>query len=433
MCATRASAPVVRLPYMARIVLSTMGSLGDLHPMVALGLELRSRGHSIVINTWEGYREKVALLGFDFVPLRPNIDPEDREFVKKAMDGRDGSATVIREMILPYLDDMYADLATACEGADLMVTGELLYVGKSLQERTGIKWVTTCLSPLTLFSFEDPGIYPGAEFIEYLRPLPAWFHRSMFKVMRLTVDSWFKPYREFRKRMGLDPTHDPIFFGKFSNDLHLVMVSRAIAEPQTDWPKQSLQTGFCFYDGQSDEGKMPEGLAAFLDSGEPPIIFTLGSAAVMDARDFFDESAKAAKQLGRRAVLLYGRDNEPPKGLSDDIVGFQYAPYSLVFPRAACVVHQGGSGTTGQVLRAGVPHLIMPYGHDQPDNAARCRRRGLAEVISRDKYNAASATELLSKILSDETYRLKAKELGEIVNSEHGTTTACDAIEKVLA
>jgi len=415
---------------MAKIVLATMGSLGDLHPMIAIGLELRERGFAVMISTWEGYRETIATLGFDFVPLRPNIDPEDREFIRKAMDGRTGSATVIRELVLPFLHDMYDDLATACNGADMMVTGELLYVARSLEETTGIKWATTCLSPLTLFSFHDPGVLAGVEFLEHLRPLPPAFHRSLFSVARLAVGGWLEPYKNFRRDLGLDPNHDPLFFEKVSDELHLVMFSRALAAPQPDWPPSSVQTGFCFYDGEKNE--MPASLKEFLDSGEPPIVFTLGSAAVMDARDFFDESAKAAKMLRRRAVLLYGRDNQPPKGLDENIVGYEYAPYSQVFPHAACVVHQGGVGTTGQVLRAGVPHLIMPYGHDQPDNAARCRRKGVAEILSRGEYNAERASRLLSKVLSDETYSRKAAEMGEIVRNEHGTSAACDAIDEVL-
>lgn len=417
---------------MAKIVLSTMGSLGDLHPMIALGLELRARGHSVIINSWEGYAEKVGLLGFDFVPLRPSIDPEDREFIKKAMDSREGSATVIREMVLPYLDEMYDDLRSACDGADAMVTGELLYVAKSLHELTEIKWITTTLSPLTLFSFHDPGIYPGAAFMEYLRPLPVAFHKAFFNLARLSIRNWFEPYKDFRRRLGLDPDHDPVFFDKFSERLHLAMFSRAFAAPQPDWPPQTIQTGFCFYDGQEDEGKMPDGLQEFLDQGDAPIIFTLGSAAVMDARDFFDESAKAAKQLGRRAVLLYGRDNDPPKGLRDDIVGFEYAPFSRVFPHAACIVHQGGVGTTGQVLRAGVPHLIMPYGHDQLDNAMRCRRIGVAEVIPRERYNADRASQMLTRILSDPEFSKNAAEKRDVIENELGAKAACDEIESVL-
>jgi UDP:flavonoid glycosyltransferase YjiC (YdhE family) len=171
---------------------------------------------------------------------------------------------------------------------------------------------------------------------------------------------------------------------------------------------------------------------AFLDAGEPPIVFTLGSAAVLDARDFFDQSVEAARSLGRRAVMLYGLFSEPPRGLDGERVGFGYAPYSQVFGRAACVVHQGGAGTTGQALRAGVPQLIVPFGHDQPDNAARCRRAGVAESLGRDEYNAESAAKKLSKILNNKTYAAAAREAAEVVRAEHGTKIACDAIEDIL-
>ena len=179
-------------------------------------------------------------------------------------------------------------------------------------------------------------------------------------------------------------------------------------------------------------GVMPQGLDEFLDHGEAPIVFTLGSAAVMDPGNFFNESIKAAKILGKRAIFLYGIFNEEPDGLDGDRVGFDYAPYSQLFPKAACVVHQGGVGTTGQVLRAGVPHLIMPYSHDQPDNAARCVRFGVARTIGRDQYLAQGAAGEISQLLSDLSYKAKAEEASRIVRSEKGTKTACDAIEKVL-
>lgn len=418
---------------MAKIVLATLGSLGDLHPKIALGIELRRRGHEVAFSTFQGYAEKLALLGFDHHTLRPTVDPEDREFIKTAMDGRRGSEKIMREMVLPNVRPMYDDLAAACDGADMMITGELVYAARSLREKTGIKWVTTCLSPMTMFSAHDPGVFPDAEFMEYLRPMPAVFHELFYKVMRQIAAGWMEPYKEFRKELGLDPSHDPMFLGKFSDELHLVMFSRALAEPQPDWPLQSVQTGFCFYDGRDDEGTMPDALKDFLDSGEPPIVFTLGSAAVMDPRDFFDESVKAAKLLGRRAVLLYGVYNEPPQGLTDDIVGFDYAPYSQVFPRAACVVHQGGVGTTGQALRAGVPQLIMPYSHDQPDNAARCRRAGVADVIRRYRYDSGTAADLLNILLKNPRYSANAQRLKDIVYSESGTRSACDRIEILLS
>lgn len=417
---------------MATIVLATFGSLGDLHPKVALGLELKKRGHHIVFATMNFYREKLEMLGFEFRPMAPHLDPDEIAKSPDLMDARTGTQKILRGIIMPNLRPMFDDLSRAVAGADLLITGEVVYAAKSVVEKTNVKWISATLAPISLFSVYDPSVPPAAPWFESLRALSVGFHRGADKVIRFLVKGWLKPYREFRRELGLDEDHNPIFDGKYSRLLHLILFSKALAKPQPDWPVASLQAGFCFYDGLKDMGIMPEGLAEFLDAGEPPIVFTLGSAAVMDPRDFFDESIKAAKELGRRAVLLYGVFNKPPKGLTADVVGFDYAPYSLLFPRAACVVHQAGVGTTGQVLRAGVPHLIMPYGHDQPDNAARCRRAGVAEIISRDKYNVDSAAAALRHILSDPKYRENAAKLKRIVDFEHGTSTACDAIEVIL-
>jgi UDP:flavonoid glycosyltransferase YjiC (YdhE family) len=416
---------------MARIVLTTIGSLGDLHPKLALALELRRRGHDPVVCTWVGYQEKVESLGLTFKPLRPNVDPTDRELLRKTMDAGKGPETVIRDIIFPSLRGMYDDLAAACDGADVIVSGEIVYAVPSLVEQTGIKWCSTSLAPMTLFSAEDPSVYPTAEWLEFLRPLPSAFHRALFSVMQLTISGWYDPYKAFRRELGLSESHEPIFRDKFSRNLHLAMFSRALARPRSDWPVSTLQTGFCFFD-ESSPGEESQEIRDFLDAGEPPIVFTLGSAAVMDAGSFFDESVKAAKSIGKRAILLYGRDNEPPHGLTDDIVGFDYAPFSQVFGRAACVVHQAGVGTTGQVLRAGVPQLIMPFSHDQPDNAARVRRAGVAEIIRRGDYNAETASNALKNILGEPGYSENARRLKQIVDSENGTAIACDAIEEVL-
>ena len=416
---------------MARIVLSTIGSLGDLHPMIALSLELRRRGHDVLINTWEGYREKIVDNGLEFAPLRPNLDPTDSELIRKTMDSATGPEMVIREIIFPHIRDMYDDMLATVDGADLFLNGEIVYTAAAIAEKTGIKWISISLSPLCMFSSEDPNVYPQATWLEFLRPLPAVFHRELFRVMRWTISGWYEPYKVFRRDLGLDPDHDPIFTDKFSPLLHLAMFSEAIGKPQSDWHSPTIQTGFCFYD-ESETSTLPDELARFLEEGDPPIVFTLGSAAAMDARDFFDQSAKAAKLLGRRAVLLYGRDQKLPDGLDKNIVAFDFAPYSLIFPRAACVVHQAGVGTTGQVLRAGVPHLIVPFSHDQPDNAARCRRAGVAEIVDRDSYTAESAAKTLKPILNDKKYRTNAAALKRIVESESGTATACDAIEYIL-
>ena len=301
---------------MAKIVLATVGSLGDLHPKIALALELKKRGHDPVIATWAGYEEKVRGLGFEFFPLRPNIAPSDTEIGKRAMDARSGPEVVIREVIFPSLPDMYEDLAEACQGAEVMISGEIVYAAASLAEKTGIRWISTSLAPMTMFSAYDPNVYPSFEWLEYLRPLPSLFHRGLFQVMQLTIRDWYGPYKDFRRGLGLSEDHEPIFTDKFSKVLHLAMFSKALGRTQPDWPFATLQTGFCFYDESVSNAPDPK-INAFLDAGEAPLVFTLGSAAVMDARDFFEESVKAAKVLGKRAILTVvvsrSRLDTPPR------------------------------------------------------------------------------------------------------------------------
>ncbi|CAN5854056.1 glycosyltransferase [soil metagenome] len=430
---------------MAKIVLSTFGSLGDLHPKIALGIELKRRGHEVVFNVMEFYREKIESLGFEFSPLRPDIDPDNRELARQLMDTKTGTEKIIKEIIMPNLRPMFEDMMRAVKNADLLITGEIVYPAKSVVEKSGVKWISTSLAPISFLSADDPPLPPVAEWYKYLRFMPTAFHRGVFNIMRGTIKNWYEPYKNFRRELSLDEDHDPIFDDKYSDVLHLAMFSKVLGVPQPDWHSPTLQTGFCFYDSWENSDKTSEELQKFLDAGEPPIVFTLGSAAVMDARDFFEESAKAARILNRRAVLLYGIFNEPPEIVESresgvesreksfsDIAMFDYAPYSEVFPRAACVVHQGGVGTTGQVLRAGVLALIMPFSHDQPDNAARCKRAGVAEIIDRERYTAAAAAKKLENILNQASYKSNAFEASRIVKAERGTATACDAIEKVL-
>lgn len=417
---------------MAKIVLATFGSLGDLHPKIALGIELKRRGHAVTVAAMEYYREKIGLTGLGFAPLAPHLLPEDRDLGKELMDIKSGTERIVRGLIMPNLHRTFDDLSAAVAGADALITGEVVYAAKSVVELSGIKWITTSLQPGSFLSAHDPFVPPMYAWFENFRPLGSAFHRGLFALMRRTIREWYGPYKAFRRDLGLDPDHDPIFDGKFSGLLHLALFSRVLGRPQPDWPANTVQPGFCFYDAAGHDGRMPERLVDFLDAGEPPVVFTLGSAAVMDPGDFYAESVSAAERLNRRGVLLHGIFNEPPAGLNERIAAFDYAPFSLLFPRAACVVHQGGVGTTGQVLRAGVPHLIMPYSHDQPDNAARCRRLGVAEAIGRDKYSSAAAASAIGRILDDPGYRRKAAEIGETVRAEGGTAAACDAVERAL-
>jgi rhamnosyltransferase subunit B len=210
----------------------------------------------------------------------------------------------------------------------------------------------------------------------------------------------------------------------------LAMFSPLLGEPQPDWPASTKVTGFVFYDGDAGHRDLPLPVEEFLQQGPPPLVFTLGSAAVLDAGDFYRESALAAALTGQRAVLLVGSDpRNIPAEVPPNVCIANYAPYSKLFPRASVIIHQGGVGTTAQALISGKPMLVMPYSHDQPDNARRVSRLRVARVIRRRKYTAELAARKITLLLEKAATRRRAARIGEQLRREDGLKAACDALE----
>lgn len=416
------------------IVLTTYGSLGDLHPYMAVALELKARGHRPVIATGNYYREKIEAAGIEFHAVRPDLPElvDVPELVAKIMDVKTGGEFLFKELIMPYLRESYEDLSAATRDADLLLTHVVTFAGPIVAQMSGIPWISTVLAPTSFFSVYDPFVPPMASGIVHLLRLHPAIARQFVRLVKRQTNSWIENAYKLREELGLPRGEHPIFEGQHSPAMVLAMFSKVLGQPQPDWPSQTIITGFPFYD-RRDETGMPPALARFLDEGEPPVVFTLGSSAIFAAEDFYQQSIAAAVQLKRRAVLLIGDPiNMPAEPLPAGIVAVEYAPYGEVLPRAAAIVHQGGVGTTGQALRAGVPVLVVPFNHDQPDNAMRVARLGVGRSLKRKKYKAARVAAELHELLSKPDYARKAAEAGRIVSSEDGARAAADAIETML-
>jgi UDP:flavonoid glycosyltransferase YjiC (YdhE family) len=419
-----------------RIVLATHGTLGDLHPYLAVALELQKRGHKPVIATSEYYRPKVEAAGIEFHAVRPDISFDDnKELHRRLMEPKRGFERAIREFMLPVLRQTYDDLMAAVQtggGADLLISQLFVFAAPIIAEKTGIRWVSTELQPGIFLSAYDPPVIAPLPALAKLRGLGSTFHATLFRFAKFTTRSWGEPVYALRRELGLAPGKNPLFEGRNSPNLVLALFSRVIGEPQPDWAANTLVTGFPFYD-ESDSNLAPE-LARFLEEGEPPIVFTLGSWAVVDAGNFYVESIAAAQRLDKRAVLLVGNEplNQPPEPLPKNVFAAPYAPHARIFPRASIIVHQGGIGTTGQALRAGKPTLVIPFGGDQYDNGARIERSGAGLTIMRKQYTARRVAARLNQLFENSSYRQRATDLARRVQAEDGVRVACDAIDEQL-
>jgi UDP:flavonoid glycosyltransferase YjiC (YdhE family) len=417
-----------------RIVLSNIGTYGDTNPLIAIALELKRRGHVPVMALPPVYEPRIRPLGLEFHAVRPDIDPTNTILAEMVYDIKNGTEHGLRKFLFPVLRQTYNDLldaATRPVRADLLLLGELNYAGPLVAEVTGIPWASYVLAPLSFFSAFDPPVLPPYPRLARTDKVVPGFGRVIRRVARFVSRKWPEPIYELRRELGLPKGANPLFDAKHSPNLVLALFSHVLGEEQEDWPQNTLITSFCYFDADFGNQELPPHLEKFLDAGPPPVVFTLGSAAVLSAGNFFEVSAKAAIRLGIRAVLLIGSDprNRLQTPLPESICVAEYAPYSKLFSRAAMVVHQGGVGTTAQCLRAGKPMLIMPYSHDQPDNARRMQRLKVARVIQRANYKPWRVTRRLKKMLAQPLLAQQAENVAQQLVNEDGTRTACDALE----
>ncbi len=422
---------------MARIVLSTFGSLGDLHPFLAIAGELRRRGHQPLIATSAVYRNKVEAENIEFAPVRPDVGEllESPGLLRKIWHPARGTEYLIRDYLAPCIEQSYEDLSRASKGADLLLTHVVVYAGPAVAAVSGLPWLSVALQPSIFLSATDPPILPAA-WLRQLYPLGRRVIAGLFALGKARVRYWVQPVIDLRRRLGLSIRENPVFEGAFSPLGTLALFSRHFAAPQPDWPPGVTVTGFVLYDqlGMGEQREDAAALAGFLAAGPPPVLFTLGSSAVMEPGTFFEQSIAAAQKLGVRAVLLIGNQSRDifQGRLSDSMFTAGYAPYSTLMPHAAAIVHQGGIGTTAQALHAGRPMLVVPWGHDQPDNAERLRRLGVARTLERRRYTAETAVRELRPLLEQPQYSEAAKELRGRLLREDGLATAADKIEAVL-
>jgi len=415
---------------MARILIASWGSYGDVYPYVGLAYALKDRGHHPVLATAEYYRSLIESLGFDFRPMGPMIDPDDTATVSRLLHPVHGADALIREILLPSLRADYAGLDEAARDADAIVTHPITFAAPLVAQVRRLRWISTVLAPMSFFSATDPPVLAPAPYLAGVARFGSWYGHVVARFARAQTHPWMKPVFELRRELGLPAGKHPLFDGQFSPTLTLALFSRVLASPQPDWPPNVTVTGSVFYNGPET---LPRDLEAFLDAGPAPVVFTLGSSAVAAAGRFYEESLDAVRRLGVRAVLLTGGfERNMPRQVGIDTLVIGRAPHQLLFPRAAVVVHPGGAGTLAQALRSGRPMLVVPHAHDQPDNAARVVRLGVARTVRQHRYRGARVARELQKLLADEQVQARARDVGGVVRSEGGASAAAAAVDALI-
>ena len=395
-----------------RIIVAALGSYGDVHPFLAIGRELRRRGHEVIMIMPAMYESLTRKLGLEFAGAGTVEQFDQFSSQRELWDPVKGFGVIARGVgeSMPWFYEPI--VRNHRPGRTGLVMSTLLLAGRVAQETLGIRGVTVHLSPAVLRSKIDP---PAAPPLPLSAKFPRAWNRLVYRAADwLVIDRMMGgPVNDFRRSLGLKPVKR-IFNGWIhSPDRVIGLFPDWFAPPPADWPGQTVLTGFPLYD-EADVTPMDSVLEEFLDAGGAPIVFTPGSAMKFGDH-FFIEAVKTCKLLGRSGVLLSRYPHHLPGNLPAEIRAVDFAPFSRLLPRCAAIVHHGGIGTAAQAMAAEIPQLVVTMAHDQPDNAARLKRLGIAVELPQTRFKAQRAGELLAGLLDE------------------GRKARCIAVQKKLA
>ena len=414
-----------------RLILVPMGSWGDVYPFLWLGKALAERGHDVrvVINppfdaAFQAAGLQPIVYGtrdqYEAILQHPDLWHPRRGFPLIARTSEELSREIIPRIRAEHVP-----------GRTLLAAAGIAFGARIAAEAFRIPLVTVQMQPAVFLSADDPPVIPAGA--EWLRRVPRWVVRALFALGYLQTDRLLSGWvNRLRRELGVRNPVRRIMREYWMSPLRvLALFPDWFGPKQADWPPQTVVTRFPLYD-EGDRRVLDPAVEAFLDGGEPPLLFTPGSANIQAAR-FFRVALDACTRLNRRGLFVTPRAEQVPPALPASFLHVPSAPFSRLFPRCAAVVHHGGIGTVAQGLAAGVPQLVMPMSHDQPDNGARLRRLGVGDYLYPRAFRAAAVSARLRHLLTSADVGRACGRYRELMTRQMSTVEVVRTIEACLS
>jgi len=398
-----------------RVMLSTIGSRGDVQPLVALASRLRALGQDVRVCVPPDFREWIESLGIPVTPVGPEVRtfaasrPADTQAqIPPSPEQRQqmGRATVAAQ---------FEAVTAAARGCDIIVAATALQIAaRSVAEKMGIPYIFAAYSPTVLPSPHHPP--PPLPPLPGQAPPSTRDNRELWARDSARFNDVFGPaLNAHRASLGLAPVGD-VRSHMFTDRPWLA------ADPTLGpWPDPAdegvFQTGAWIL---PDERPLSRELEAFLESGEAPIYFGFGSTRA--PQDAGQVMLQAARALGRRAVVSRGWFDASLVDTEADCLSIGEVNVHALFPRVAAVVHHGGAGTTTAAALAGAPQVVIPGHYDQHYWAQRVHTLGIGTAHAPCAPTTDSLTSALERTLRTDV-AARARSVATVVRRD-GTQVA---------
>ncbi|HTG33735.1 MAG TPA: glycosyltransferase [Thermoanaerobaculia bacterium] len=407
-----------------RVLLSTIGSRGDVQPLVALALELRALGQEVRLCVPPDFRDWIDGLG---LPVTP-IGPELRKLTAASPPATPPaplSPELRRQMVEATVATQFETIAAAAQGCDIIVGATALQIAApSVAERMGIPYIFAAYCPTVLPSPHHAPI-PLGMLGDTPAPATADNRELWARDAERVNDTFGAALNAHRASIGLAPVSDVrghIFTGR-----PWLAADPALAP----WPGPAdpavFQTGAWIL---PDERSLSPELEAFLEAGEPPVYFGFGS--IRAPRDLSRMMIQSARALGRRAIVSRGWADLSVVDSEPDCLAIGEVNQQALFRRVAAAVHHGGAGTTTAAALAGAPQVVIPQMYDQPYWAQRIHHLGIGTAHAPGTPATGSLTDALERSLHPEV-AARARSIATAVRGDGAQVAAQRLVTAPLA
>ncbi len=410
-------------------ILIGFGSAGDVLPLVGIGRALASRGHRVSVVANAHFAALVTRAQLEFIEFgseelyqRGAADPSGRHPIR----GFQSLMAVVAGATRPLYELLQAHYVP---GETVAVATSLAFGARLAQDKLGLPLITAHLCPIAFRSDYDHIVVPALPDIR-------WSSRSMKRLIGWAGDVFVldpplkQELNSLCAELGLPPVKRPCHRWWNSPAQVMGLFPAWFGAPQPDWPAHTQLVGFIREPVDEEPPLAPE-IESFLTKGDAPVIFTPGSASG-HGKAFFEAATAACATLGARGIFVTQFADQVPAALPAEILHVRYAPFARLLPRAAALVHHGGIGTAVQSMAAGVRQLVVPVSYDQPDNASRLARLGVARTLAPRRFrHGAVARELDALLRSSDVTRACATVAARFTD-DHARRDACALIEGML-
>ena len=270
---------------MRKIILATVGSMGDLYPLIAIAKALKGYGFHPVLAVPEDHVVKAMAAGIEAVGVLPSFATlcvraglDEGETARKLIGKQ---REILEQLILPDLASCTAKLEALAVDAEAIIASSFFMAAPIVAEKRGLPLVSIVLQPMALLCALDPPSTPDFWMMKR-RPgaLGGAWNRAMFLALRQIVNLLYgRQIDRVRRVHGLAPTGARrMFESSGAAVLTLGCYSPLLAPLPADAPANVAIVGFPMFDGAVDDQEaLDPALQAFLSAGPPPLVFTRSS------------------------------------------------------------------------------------------------------------------------------------------------------------